>query len=977
MKRKFYVLFGVFVGLFFFMPSSSLADGDYSQETASGYFQIQSDGSTYFITMDNTVGTRLSNYNTRFETEFNNFSFPVASGTDISNITLSLRKNGFTNISPNRLAYNCQMAESSSFAYSRNNITQREWEDVYSKDQFVDFTFLFDPTTCDLSKIISFSLFFERSNPDVAGASQGSNDAIGLGANVAGNREFFDNYEWKIKINSNLLRKNPVLIIPGVLGTDIIKDDQKIWLNLSRNASDFGDQFMDLLGLDKEFKPIDTNLRVGDLVMKPIEGQHFYDEILKEFETQSYKRSENLYTFPYDWRYGVSKENSEGKTNVQLLKEKIDEIVAQTGSSKVDVVAHSTGGLLAKKYVMENMNDNHIGKAVFVGVPNTGSPKAVKVLLVGDNFGVPWLAEEEMQKISQNLPVVYDLLPSQKYYNNKGSFIRVIDQKVFTSSFKDLNFSESNSFLINDHSLNSTAVSLANNLHSFEFDNFDLRTAGVDLYSISGCKTSTLSKIFERRVDNLVGPDQVMYDSPENSPGDGTVTLESATNLPINEVNKYYALKSDHGKMLSQDGIRQQIVNIISGSNLETNKITQDVSKCKLKGKAFSVYSPIDIEVTDSEGNRAALESGAINNSIPGADFQIWGEHKFVFVPTDEGQSYTINLKGTGAGTFTFKDQDILDSQAIKTQVFSNLPVTSELSGVVNFDLEGNTFLEIKNTATSIPVTISPSSIINQSESADLLAPISTSTLTGLMGEIGFYRSDVTVNLSSNDALGGDSSGLLNIRYSLNGGLYEIYSSTTPVIVTAEGQHTIKFYATDRAGNNELEKEVSFVIDKTAPELIIEFNPTLKDLTFTATDTLVTLLSKSVTSTPKNIKLKLVDKDTAITASDQAGNMTVLTLKDKDRKNIFKAEVKSITYNGLAADISKTSFGVMWLLDKQGRLVFLSQNVKSKKDFNVLSLFSLGKTVLTGKDQNGKIRQTFNGYKTIKIYTNKGDFGWK
>ena len=44
----------------------------------------------------------------------------------------------------------------------------------------------------------------------------------------------------------------------------------------------------------------------------------------------------------------------------------------------MDIVAHSMGGLLVKKDVAEHLTDHHINKAVFVGVPNIGAPKAAQ-----------------------------------------------------------------------------------------------------------------------------------------------------------------------------------------------------------------------------------------------------------------------------------------------------------------------------------------------------------------------------------------------------------------------------------------------------------------------------------------------------------------------------------------------------------------------------------------------------------------------
>jgi len=526
--------------------------------------------------------------------------------------------------------------------------------------------------------------------------------------------------------------KTPVLIIPGVLGTDINKGTDKLWLDLGRNFTDIGDQFMDPLQFNTNLTPLDTSLEIGDLVKNPLIGQHFYDLIIQEFKDQGYIESTNsdanLFTFPYDWRYGVSGVFSDGSTNVDLLRQKIQDIMTQTGSNKVDIIAHSTGGLLVKKYVMNHLSDNHIGKAVFVGVPNTGAPKAIKVLLKGDSFGIPWLADSEMKKIAKNLPVIYDLSPSQQYFNTKGSYVKIINQNLFSSSSQDLDFSQTNSFLTNDHNLNNQALSSAQNLHTTNFDNFDMRSNGVDLYSINGCKAGTITKIIERRTQKIFGT-EVSYDSPQRSPGDGTVPLESATNLPIDVGNKYYALQSDHGKMLSQDNVRQQIVNIISGSNLavDDTKISQDISKCKLNGKAISVFSPLDINITDQDGNHAGLVSGSIENNIPNASFDIMGEHKFIYLPDDEGQTYSVKINGTGNGTFTLIE-DALDNKLIQqTQIFRDIPVTTNLTGQVN--LGTATTLSLDNNGDGIiDQTIQPSLIIKDTTAPEFSVQFNPAT---------------------------------------------------------------------------------------------------------------------------------------------------------------------------------------------------------------------------------------------------------
>lgn len=496
--------------------------------------------------------------------------------------------------------------------------------------------------------------------------------------------------------------KTPVLIVPGILGTDIKKGEKKLWLDLDTMKITIGDNFMDSLQFNTDLIPSDINLIVGDVIglatttiIIPI-SYDYTSGLIQEFENQGYSEGNSatstLFTFPYDWRYGVGGVFDNGETNVDALKQKIDDIRADTGSDKVDIVAHSTGGLLVKEYAMKYPNDNHIGKAIFVGVPNLGAPKAIKTLLQGDNFNIPFLNDAEMKKISANLPVSYELAPSAKYISQNGSFITVVKDNgpILGQTIEDLNFNQTKDFLISDHGLNLQGLNQAQNIHSTSFDNFDIRNTGVDLYSIVGCQSATLGGIREYR--NSRG--ETAYYLPNEITGDGTVPTVSASDAPLDPAKIFYAIKADHGKMLSADGIRQEIVNIITGASLNVGSkiITQSAlnsnpSKCELHGHWFGIFSPVSIELTDQNGNRAEVaEDGSIQNNIPGADYQIIGDHKFVFVPTDEGQQYAINLKGTADGSFTLKDETISSNSTIQTAIWKNVPVAVNSTGQISIE---------------------------------------------------------------------------------------------------------------------------------------------------------------------------------------------------------------------------------------------------------------------------------------------------
>ncbi|MDE2312012.1 MAG: hypothetical protein KGJ93_02915 [Patescibacteria group bacterium] len=767
-------------------------------------------------------------------------------------------------------------------------------------------------------------------------------------------------------LNPNFAKNTPVLIVPGILGNNLVQDNNKLWLDWPRNLLDNGDEFMDPLQFNTSLNPLNGNVVVGDIIKKETFSTglgkvllfDYTDGLISEFQNQGYQENKDLFTFPYDWRYGAS-------DNVTAqLKQKIQDILTQTGSSKINVIAHSTGGLLVKKYVASNPIDHYIDKAVFVGVPNLGAPKAVKVLLAGDNFGVVGLADSEMKKIAQNLPVSYQLAPSRAYVDQVGDFMRVVDPRAAGPAQwgSDVGFDMAMSDLSAQHLINIQGVAAAEGLHTAGFDNYDMRPAGVDVYNIVGCKSSTLGKITE--TVSIDGSSYYDFRQPVN--GDGTVPANSAGSLAVNDEHVFFAPKANHGKMLSANGIRQEIVNIVAGKDLSTGgkiltrgQLVQNPQLCALNGELVKIKSPVNISATDQNGNYIGLaEDGSVQNDIPGADLEIWGEHKYVFLPTEDGQQYQIDLRGVDGGTFTLDDQTIAGNDVLKTQVFSNLPVTPMLSGRLMLNPAG-AVLELDNNGDGqYEESVQPAAVLNAGQSEDSLAPVSTSTVFGLVGQSNFYRSDVGVALVAEDVvvpdLGSQTSGVLAIHYNLDGAGFHDYSGQ--LTVSAEGAHSLQFYATDRAGNNEQPQVFNFTIDKTAPELSVKFNPQTNDLSFSGLDDFS--------------QVTVNDGDNLIQAVDQAGNVTELKLKEHGRKRRLQADLAGLSYNGAPADVSKAALSFAW-----GKKL-LEQHVRSRKNFKIDAYYANGKTVIRGRDQTGKISQTITGLTLLTVATNKGDIVW-
>jgi uncharacterized cupredoxin-like copper-binding protein len=88
----------------------------------------------------------------------------------------------------------------------------------------------------------------------------------------------------------------------------------------------------------------------------------------------------------------------------------------------------------------------------------------------------------------------------------------------------------------------------------------------------------------------------------------------------------------------------------------------------------------------------------------------------------------------------------------------------------------------------------------------DTTAPTVTADVTGTQDSSGNYVGSATVAVSATDT----GSGVSTVEYQLDGGTWQTYSA--PVAVTSVGSHTVKYRATDVAGNTSEEGTKSFAV---------------------------------------------------------------------------------------------------------------------------------------------------------------------
>jgi hypothetical protein len=129
--------------------------------------------------------------------------------------------------------------------------------------------------------------------------------------------------------------------------------------------------------------------------------------------------------WPYDWRLRLETAvefllgNTPFGASVGAPLPSISKVLSDQKASmpllddKIAMAGHSTGGVILRGLLSRPEAANLVSKAFFMNVPFFGAPKAYFVYLTGDFL--PFIANDLLQRMAPNLPIVYYLAPTEKY----------------------------------------------------------------------------------------------------------------------------------------------------------------------------------------------------------------------------------------------------------------------------------------------------------------------------------------------------------------------------------------------------------------------------------------------------------------------------------------------------------------------------------------------------------------------------------
>ncbi|MFH1561148.1 MAG: hypothetical protein ABID04_01035 [Patescibacteria group bacterium] len=204
----------------------------------------------------------------------------------------------------------------------------------------------------------------------------------------------------EVKVESFGVSRLPLVIIPGLgasWNTDAMVHDQSVGLN------------------DWKETPF----------------VNVYDNLIKTAVDGGFVLGENLFFWNYDWRQPV-----------EQIADDFNQFVTNTpqlaSASKIDLVGHSLGGLVANAWGQE-FGSGKIENLITVGSPHQGAVKAYRALAggqLGDNLDLGWLAAQLLFQIhrdgfetnaklaQQVLPVLSDIAPTFDFLKKQGRTVQ-------------------------------------------------------------------------------------------------------------------------------------------------------------------------------------------------------------------------------------------------------------------------------------------------------------------------------------------------------------------------------------------------------------------------------------------------------------------------------------------------------------------------------------------------------------------------
>jgi pimeloyl-ACP methyl ester carboxylesterase len=421
---------------------------------------------------------------------------------------------------------------------------------------------------------------------------------------------------------------------------------------LTEVPADKPDPIVIVPGMLASLNPLTTFLdQPSDLWIYALGARGYYSSLIQQFEASGFLENRDVFTAHYDWRKPVA------ENVATYLKPVIDQAKSASVSGKVDIVAHSMGGLLARSYIQGEDYENDIDQLITLGTPHLGAADAY-VAWEGGDFPTTWSGplKAYINAIDFSLRKISDL-----------DLQKPLSFRTFFPSLKDLlpitDFVAKDSDSISVFSLTEQNAFL----QALQVEINQLEQRGVDVAAIIGTGVSTLGSI--GLTDSRTPQDEVLDRwrdghpaiepiAPNTSEGDQRVLTESAQ-----LGQKIITLPGvSHDKL--PHTARKEILELLGIQPEVFQYEPPDIQS--LFG--IAVLSPVDPEITC--GNETLSQ----NQNTFGEDFAQYvadpahpGAPKLLVIGNPPQGECDITLTGTGEGEYTIITTYADEDEAVST----------------------------------------------------------------------------------------------------------------------------------------------------------------------------------------------------------------------------------------------------------------------------------------------------------------------
>lgn len=458
----------------------------------------------------------------------------------------------------------------------------------------------------------------------------------------------------------------PVIIVPGIMGSYLEKNGVELWLSLVQLSTSITDVHLLDLILAESGNSLDSSIVATDIIRSVnialFKKDNFFG-LIETLKENGYQENQDLFVFPYDWRLDI-------EVLALLLKDRIDQVKLQRGVEDVNIISHSMGGLIMKKY-LRDYGGTSVDKFIDAGTPHSGSSKSFMTLMYG-NTDIAIANKGAIKSISQNMPSVYQLLPSENYFDEADPDYRYYVWNGINGNSR-LSYEETKSYMA-ANGRNELLLDRANELHQ-EIDNLNPGDYGVETYNFVGCGVPTIGQFY------ILGEKNGKYIyNIKMINGDGTVPIKSAEAMQASST--IYVKGIQHAIMPSAPGVKDVIAAILSATSTENldvshySNLSLSSSGCIIpNGKIVSFHSPIELHIYDPDGNHTGPNAdGDIENNIDGVVYEVIDGNKFAFLPS--GTQYTVRGSATDTGSFDVRIQEVVEGEVATTTLYLDLPLT-------------------------------------------------------------------------------------------------------------------------------------------------------------------------------------------------------------------------------------------------------------------------------------------------------------